>query len=571
MQNDRADIKKDSTAAIVLGLAVLLFAVATTAIAVVEDGFDVYKLNVPGKLLQHRVEDLDGDGLKDILVVHRKGLEPDETRWVSVFWQDGEKGFATAPEQSWEIDFEAAVLDIGNVAGDSRKEICYLTSEGIRYYPIDGGMYTIESEHLFDARGLVVHPAKRTIPVIDFVRDWNGDGKDEVAIATFEGLSIFVRGEDGMFNPEDQILVELETRIGRRWEGHRSDDHTTGLSTIYTFPNVQQLDYNGDGLIDLIATTEDRVIVYLQKPDGTYETTASTDHLFDVRTQEEKIEAYAEIETLVEDLDGDGYADAVVTKQTMKGITNVRGVVNIFWGGPEGYNAEPDQLIISEGTASARAVFLDVNGDDRKDLVLPSIKFSIAAIIRILMTRSIKVYFNIFLLNDDGRISERPDFTKEVKFKIDFSGESDSQAMDLEGDYNADRRTDFVFATGKDELSVYLGEPVNNTGGSLFVGQGVVQSMEGAPRAGINKILNSLPDCCLSTLFDCFGWYASIFYSVYGLRHLFFYLFDLSYILFSTFLLAIGKRLSKGRHFFEVWSHISLLTELNCHQCSSVK
>ena len=31
--------------------------------------------------------------------------------------------------------------------------------------------------------------------------------------------------------------------------------------------------------------------------------------------------------------------------------------------------------------------------------------------------------------------------------------------MDLEGDYNADKRTDFVFATGKDELSVYLGEP----------------------------------------------------------------------------------------------------------------
>ncbi|MEJ2720655.1 MAG: VCBS repeat-containing protein, partial [bacterium] len=254
------------------------------------------------------------------------------------------------------------------------------------------------------------------------------------------------------------ILVELDTRISSsREEG--SNDNTTGLTTRYTFPNVQLLDYNGDGLPDLIATREDRVTVYLQQSDGSYETTASTDHLFDVRTQEEKIEAYADIETLVEDLDGNGYADAVVTKQTMKGITNIRGVVNIFWGGPDGYAAEPDQLIISEGTASVGAIFLDVNGDGRKDLVLPSIKFSIAAIIRILMTRSIKVYFNIFLLNEDGRISERPDFTKEVKFKIDFSGESDEQAMDLEGDYNGDKRTDFVFATGKNELSVYLGEP----------------------------------------------------------------------------------------------------------------
>jgi hypothetical protein len=447
---------------VVIGLTTLLVVLVgapAPTVAADDDAFDVYKLSVPGKLLQHRVEDLDGDGLKDILVVHRKGLEPEETRWVSVFWQNAEKGFATGPEQSWEIDLEAAVLDIGDVAGDPRKEICYLTNIGIRYYPMDGDMFENESAHLFDAQGLVVHPARRTIPMIDFVRDWNGDGSDEVAIATFEGLSLYIRGDDGGFNPEDQILVELDTHIGRRWSGQHSDQNTTGLSTTYTFPDVHQLDYNGDGLSDLIATTEDRVIVYLQQPDGTYETTASTDHLIDVRTQEEKIEAYAEIETLVEDLDGDGYADAVVTKQTMKGFTNVRGVVNIFWGGPNGYNAEPDQLIISEGTASARAVFIDVNGDDRKDLVLPSIKFSLAAIIRILMTRSIKVFFNIFLLNDDGRISERPDFTKEVKFKIDFSGESDSQAMDLEGDYNADKRTDFVFATGKDELSVYLGEP----------------------------------------------------------------------------------------------------------------
>jgi len=31
--------------------------------------------------------------------------------------------------------------------------------------------------------------------------------------------------------------------------------------------------------------------------------------------------------------------------------------------------------------------------------------------------------------------------------------------MDLEGDYNGDRRSDFVFATSEDELSVYLGIP----------------------------------------------------------------------------------------------------------------
>jgi hypothetical protein len=442
----------------ITALVFILFAGVPGSVAADSDNiFDVYKLNVAGKLLQHWVEDLDADGLKDIFVVHRKGLRPYETRWVSIFWQSPERGFATAPEQSWQLDRGAAILDIGDVAGDHRKEICYLTDSSVRYYPIGESAYATESVHLVDALGLVVFPSTRSIPMINFVRDWNGDGKDDVAVASFQGLSIYSRGADGAYSSGGMVLIELDTELNRvRTPG--SDDKTVGIAVSYTFPNIQLLDYNNDGLRDLIASTEDRVIVHLQQPDGTYETTATTNHLFDVLTQQEKLEGIAEIETLVEDLNLDGYADAVVTKQTAKGLTNFRGVVSIYWGGPDGLGDEPDQLIISEGTASASARFLDVNGDDRKDLVLPSIKFSIAAIIRILVTRSIKVYFNIFLLNDDDRLSERPDFTKEVKFKIDFSGESDEQAMDLEGDYNGDKRTDFVFATGKNELSVYLGE-----------------------------------------------------------------------------------------------------------------
>jgi len=435
-----------------------LIAIVPATVSADDDAFfDVYKLNVAGKLLQHWVEDLNADGLKDILVVHRKGLQPDETRWVSIFWQRPGEGFATAPEQSWEVDIEAAVLDIGDVTGDSRKEICYMTSSSVRYYPIGEKDYATESVHLLDAQGLAVYPSKRNIPMINFVRDWNGDGEDEVAIAGFDGLSIFSRGDDGVFSPGEMVFIELVTRL-TRVETTSAHGKTIGLDAVYSFPNLQLIDYDGDGLPDLIATTEDRVVVYLQASDGTYSTNADTNHFFDVLSQKEKIEAYTEIETLVEDLNLDGYADAVVSKQSFKGLSSLRSVVSIFWGRPDGFPAEPDQLIISEGAASAGARFLDVNGDDRKDLVLPSIKFSIAAVIRILVTRSIKVYFNIFLLNDDDRISERPDFTKEVKFKIDLSGESDEQAMDLEGDYNGDKRTDFVFATGKDQLSVYLGE-----------------------------------------------------------------------------------------------------------------
>ena len=112
-----------------------------------------------------------------------------------------------------------------------------------------------------------------------------------------------------------------------------------------------------------------------------------------------------------------------------------------------------DQVIISEGSISAAMDMRDVNGDGHQDLILPSLRLSITAIIRILITRNIPITFNIFLYQDGQRYSDRPDFQKEVKFKVDFSGESNTQAMTLDGDFDGDGVNDFVLATSDDELS----------------------------------------------------------------------------------------------------------------------
>jgi hypothetical protein len=421
-----------------------------------EAAFAIYKLSVPDYLQAHWIEDLDKDGLKDILVVHKKGLPPEETRWVSLFWQGADGSFASAAGQSWELDHEAVVMDIGDVAGDVRMEICFLTPVDFRYHALDGKTYSTTPEILFETRGLAVFPSKQRVPLINVARDWTGEGTDDVGVFAFEGLLLFTAGENGVYTTKQRIDVELGTSMYHS-RSNASDEKTLGLRANYAFPDITLLDYNGDGLADLLTNTDERVGVHLLGADGLFSSVADREHLFDVLTQQEKLEDIAEVATDVVDLDGNGFADVVVSKQTAKGLTNFRGVINVYWGNPNGYPEVPDQVIISEGTASAQAMFWDVNGDGRKDLVLPSVKISVAALIRILITRDIKIYFNIYLLGEDGRFSDRPDFTKEVKYKIDFSGESDDQATDLEGDYNGDKRTDFVFATKEDELSIFLG------------------------------------------------------------------------------------------------------------------
>ena len=440
------------------------FAVPAAPAGAGEAAFELSRLSVADRVLDIITEDLNADGLEDIMIIHRKGLPPDETRWISIFWHYENGSFSTAADQSWHIDTTAVIIDTGDVAGDVKKEIVYVTPQDLRYYSITDDFYGDASTSLFEAKGLAVYPSENSIPHIDFVRDWNDDGADDIAVFTFEGLIINRRLADGAFHADSAITIDLETGMGGA-DFDTERDVTAGFSAAYAFPDIRLIDFNADGERDIITTEGDEVTVYLRSG-GRFSPGHSYYINFDVRTQEEKIEGIASMRTTISDLNGDGYADAIVTKQTAKGLSNFRGVISIFHGGPEGYAENRGQVIISEGTASSTSYIRDVNGDGRLDLILPSVKISISAIIRFLITRSVPIYFNIFLLDEQGRFSDRPDFTKEVKFKIDLSGDSDTQAMDIDGDYNGDKLKDFVFATDEDELSIYLG--ITDGGDRLF-------------------------------------------------------------------------------------------------------
>lgn len=426
-----------------------------------QNDFSLSKLAVPGEVLGLVPADLDADSLQDLVIFHKKGLPPQESRWVSVFWQGANGTFGTAPDQTWELDTLATVADVGNIDTDPKLEICYLTSKDVRYYKLDGRRYSERNSELFPCTTLTVFPSRSQLPIADFVRDWDERPGDEVAVFDFNGLAIHRPDPHGHFSPGSVMRIDLQTHL-RTSPVETDRDRISGVEASFVFPDITIADYNGDKSADIIATLEDRLQIYPQSAEGVFSREPAASIAFDVRTEEEKQQENSELRTVVADLNKDGFADAVVSKMTAKGLSSFRSVLSIFWGRSIGYAKIPDQVLISEGSASATMAIRDVNGDGCLDLVVPSLRLSIVAIIRILITRNVPVTFNIFLCHDGQRYSDRPDFEKEVNFKVDLSGESDTQAMTLDGDFDGDKINDFVLATGDDELSIFLGAQSND-------------------------------------------------------------------------------------------------------------
>src|SRR5262249_6265517 len=68
---------------------------------------------------------------------------------------------------------------------------------------------------------------------------------------------------------------------------------------------------------------------------------------------------------------------------------------------------------------------------------------------------TLKVNFQVFPFQADRRFADKPAASRELKFKVAFSGKRDLQAVEIRGDYNGDRRPDLAFGISEEELGIF--------------------------------------------------------------------------------------------------------------------
>ena len=189
--------------------------------------FQSLDLSVEGQVKDLRLEDLNYDGLKDLLAIHIKGLPPKESRWLSIFWQKSDNSFNLTPDQSWEVARGATVLDTGEISARfTGRELVFLTNQGVSFYPLINNKYNPEPIPLLSHSVITAFPDEDNLPITNFVQDWSQDDQD-IAIMDFGRWVIFLADDKGNFTQRNEIEMEIRPFI---WD-------MTPWTGVMTLPN----------------------------------------------------------------------------------------------------------------------------------------------------------------------------------------------------------------------------------------------------------------------------------------------------------------------------------------------
>jgi hypothetical protein len=437
-------------------IAVVLSCTTSAAGAAAASGrFEVRRLKVDGDVLAVVPADLDGDRHADLLVAYQRGQAPHEERRFAVFWNRG-GSFGERPDLALPAGEDTCAFDVAEVDDAPGAELLTVGRGGVSAIGFRGRAAGAPRALTSDPT-LFYKPHPGALPRMRIVQDLSGPHGRELLVPLLGALGIYRRASGG-YASAARVELDMTSEISEGFRPGRDLRVLEGFTASFAFPAVHVADTDGDGLFDLVLADDDRVTVFRQRPGLSFDRRPSFRREFGTRDASERKESFSSAGVSVVDLDGDRLADLIVRKQVSHGISSAFTTSYVYLGRRGGaYPQEADQVIKSEGAGGSEVELIDLTGDQRPDLVVPSVSVGVWQIIRILTTRTLKVNFQVFPFQADRRFSDKPAAGRELSFKVAFSGKRDLQAVEIRGDYNGDRRPDLAFGVSEDELAIYPG------------------------------------------------------------------------------------------------------------------
>jgi len=443
---------------------VLLAAVASvislTALASKSETVDFSEIiiNSPYTITQEIIaaDVLPGKG-KELVIF---SVDEQGNRWLFIYQLDSttqqyvvaEK--AIIPKAFYRFDLSALASKKADEKAQKMQRIYFISADSLSLYQHN------KFKSLAKVKSLYIQQQADFLSRGDFIQDLNNDDFDDVIIADFDKIHILIG--QGMNSFARQTLP-IKPRVRAL---------PTGVS--YTEATLYFSDVNFDKKMDILLVGDGEMIIYPQFGNSQFTRKAirvainaaiSGTEWWNKRDESgEQLDQsnleYRKLEQL-RDVNSDGIIDMVVRYTKTSGVLDRVNDYEIFLGkqnqGNLIYSPNADSVIHAEGTLTG-LTFVDIDGDDRLEVLLAGFDIGLSQIIGALVTGGIDQDVYVFKMNEQEKFPTKPAIKKGVELTFSLSsGQSGSAVVKL-ADVNGDGLKDLVLSDDDDELNIYLGK-----------------------------------------------------------------------------------------------------------------
>lgn len=346
--------------------------------------------------------------------------------------------------------------------GRDRSQLTFLATDGVWRYDVNGHRLL----KLVQVTSLYREATDTGLAALDFVIDVNGDGREDLAIPDFDGYRLFLQDEAGSFSNPTLLPVPPRMQMIRRV-------HLPRGVPRYLRYHMYRVDLDGDQRMDLAFVRENELAAFVQREDGTYDTTMRS-VLLDLDLTPEHLARALDSDDVdvdhsdftlrqvqdLRDLNADGIPDIVVQATISAGVLDKRTEYHVYLGRLDDtglrFGNTADSIVGSDGFQFYLSK-VDMNGDGRLDLMSPSIGFGVRQVIGALFTGKVGMDVAFYGMQSDGKYAEKPVMTRGVSVKFDLSsGYVDWPAIDI-ADFDGDGMADLLIQKDGERFEVFPG------------------------------------------------------------------------------------------------------------------
>jgi hypothetical protein len=416
--------------------------------AAAEEHFEIREIPTLGRTVAVEIADLDGDRRADLLQIVFEGIPPDQKRWLRIFPSIASR----QPPIQIALPEGAAAYDLGDVDGSPGVELVLLRQRDLVVLSLREG--TVRERRIELARGSIgPRGEERTIPRFHLV--------ETTPDATWLLAPGF--GQLAVLRPDGSRLADLEIGgVATNFVFHSPSlgfaESPVELNYVPARISVGRVD--GDSRVDIVAAVRYGVRVFLQRGDGTFQGKPDREIRLSLVSEGDYVRGSGGATATATDVNGDGLADLLVSSVS-GGLTDATTNATLHLNRAGRWDlARPDQRL----TISDRGSFtlIDLDGDERPELVRLTTPFSAMEIIEAIATQSLDANIAVFRGTADGRFEEKPWASSKLSLPISFETFAPEGFLPTwRADLNGDRHRDLVTSGSGDRLEVYLGGPAH--------------------------------------------------------------------------------------------------------------